>query len=126
MSEDKNDGNEIPVTVMPELTSLEMLRAWYHEHKGTPEFALAMKHKAAMDPAVVAELKSRAPGDSDEEKELGLVFGLTQIAHKLDTVSLLLGNMRIEHMPPTKPEVVATSHVDVTPLGDVPSSPSTK
>lgn len=95
--------------------NLEGLRAWYHAHKDSPECRLALKHRATMSPAVVAELKARAPGASKEEQELALIFALTQVAEKLDSVALLLAQIGIEHLP-ADDRAFPVSHVDVMPL----------
>jgi hypothetical protein len=96
--------------------SLETLRAWFQANKASPEVALAMKHRATMDPDVVEELKARSPGETDEEHELAFVFALSQIAEKLDMVGLLLSGMQVDMLPPVAPPLVPVSHVDVTPL----------
>ena len=108
-------------------SSIEELRKWFHATKTAPEFLLALKHRHAMTPAVAEELKSRAPGETDEERELVFMFSLVQIADRLDMVGILLAGIQVEHIPqveppPTQPEVVATSHIDVTPLVEVPAS----
>lgn len=94
--------------------SLDALRTWFHANKGTPEFLLAQKHRHAMAAGVADELKSRARGDTDEERELSLMFTLTQVAEKLDLHAVLLAGIQVEHLPPVAH--VPTSHVDVTPL----------
>lgn len=106
--------------------SLEALREWYQANKDTPECRLALKHRQAMAPGVAEELKKRAPGDTDEERELGLIFAMTQIAEKLEMHAVLLAGIRVEHLPAADtrvtehvdvaPEYVPAAHVDVTPL----------
>jgi hypothetical protein len=94
--------------------NLEALREWYGANKTSPEFLLAQKHRHAMGPGVAEALKANAPGDSDEEKELSLMFSMTQIAEKLDMHAVLLAGITADMIP--------TKHVDVTPL----ERPSTK
>lgn len=93
------------------------LQAWFDANKDTVECQLAIKHRQTMPAAVVAEWQARAPGDSDNEKELALIFALTQIANQLDTVQLLLANLKLEPAP-TEPRLVAASHVDISSLAE--------
>lgn len=95
--------------------NLDALRAWYDANKTTPDFVLAMKHRSTFGPGVAEALKAKAPGDSDEEKELGLIFALTQVAAKLDLHAILLAGITADMFTPlAKP--VPVSHVDVVPL----------
>lgn len=115
-----SDLHEVIATF--DVDSLAELRKWFHANKTTPEFQLALKQRHAMAPGVADELKARAPGETDEERELAFMFSLTQIADRLDFASILLAGIQVDHLPPveasppTEPEHVAVSHVDVTPL----------
>lgn len=116
----ENDLHEVLVTF--DVDSHVELQRWFQENKGTPEFALALKHRQNMAPGVAEELIARAPGDTESERELAFMFALTAIAEKLDLVAILMHGIQVEHLPtasePTvnTPEHVAVSHVDVTPL----------
>lgn len=115
MSNEENPG-EAATEPAPAPTSLEALQSWFQEHKTTPAFQLALKHRHNMAPGVADELKARAPGETDSERELAFMFSLTQIAEKLDMVAILMAGIQTEHLPPKQPEPVKVSHVDVTPL----------
>ena len=117
--------------------SLAELRTWYQAHKSTEECALALKHRHGMHVDVAAELKRRYPDVTaiDEERELALLFSLYQIASQLDSVELLMRNMRAIDLRKVADEqeaaaqnaawdaahaqaaaLVPVAHVDVTPL----------
>lgn len=101
--------------------SLVALRAWYQANKTSPEVLLALKHRNAMQPGVAEALKERAPGETEEEKELGFIFALATVAEKLDAHAILLAGIQVDMIPPVTPpqverETVPTSHVDVSPI----------
>ncbi len=89
------------------------LQEWFAKAKTTPECILALKHRNTMPTEAVAEFKAAYPDDGadDNERELALVFALTQHAEALNTVTLLLANLKI-----VAPEIVIpVTHVDPAP-----------